>query len=444
MKYKKIMPILLIAALFLGAAYSINNKIETETAYQTALDKARDYADRGITVDSVNYFKQAMEIHPSADLALEAGERYLAEGKQLQAINWYRKELEETYPKDPRTYLFAIRAYLLNNNCRAAHQIYEEYQTRGLYLDEVEEVMDPIQYAYMTRGWYSDAGPFSNTSNTAPAVYDDHWGYVTTEDDRTVDFIYTKAGVYAQYRYAPVINEKGEALYIDENGEVRINDSFIRDSDPDFGKVVEFRPIQSGLILAYNGSIWNYYDAQTFEKRFGGYAGATPITLGIGAVSKDGQKWALIDDTGALITDFVYDEVVADEKDVVCRTDAIVVRKDDQYFLVDHSGNRISETYDTGCAFYDDSYAAFSRGRDWFFVDQTGRVGITGHFQDARSFSSGMAAVKSGGQWGYMSMKGELLIPFQFEEAGPFNKGGFFVLQNGHWTIVSLYKYNHD
>lgn len=442
--YKKIMPIFLIVALLGSVAYSVNSKKEKATSYAETIKEARDFAGKGVEVDAISKYKEAIAINPTIEIYIEAGEVYFDNDDISGAKDWYLNQLLINYPREVQTYLYGIRVYLAANNYRSAFSVYDEYLGRGLYLQEIEDKIDQIRYLYDLSGDYEDVGVFSDSSNTAAVKYEGLWGYVDASGNRKITYDYVSAGIFGTL--APVIDEEGSAYYIDQNGNVKINDQFILETDPSFSDVEEFQVIQSNMILAYNGSVWNYYDADDYQKLFGGYQNATPVTMGVGAVSEDGKTWAIISNEGSLLTDFVYDDVVLDEKGVLCRTNAIVVQESDVYYLIDTNGNRInSDTYEQAYAFYDGSYAACANGRNWFFVDDKGEVAISGTFQDARSFSNGLAAVKQNGKWGYIDLTGDVVIPCEFDGAGPFNTSGVaFVKLGERWKLLSLYQYNHN
>ena len=302
--------------------------------------------------------------------------------------------------------------------------------------------MNEIKYMFDLSGQYEAVSPFSNTTHLAAVEYNDMWGYVDATGKRVIPYEYGEAGTFSTY--APVTDAYGQACYIDETGDVKINENFILESDPDFGHVVRFQAVQSGMILAYNGEIWNFYDSETMEKRFGGYRDAVPVTAGVGAVS-NGEKWAMIGSDGESITDYLFDEVAVDGKGVFCRTAAVIVKQDGAYYLMDSTGGRLSDGYERACAFYDGTYAACANGQQWSFVDEHGDVALIGEYEDARSFSNGFAAVKRDGKWGYIDQDGNIVIDCQFDEAGPFNDTGVSFVKNGEfWQMLKLYQYNHD
>ncbi len=308
----------------------------------------------------------------------------------------------------------------------------------------MEEAIDTIKYEYDLKGSFTDVSPFSNSTGTAAVEYNDAWGYVDTDGEKEISYRFAEAGVFGSY--AAVVTTDGEAMYIDTDGNEKINEAFILENDPDFGQVEKFQSIQSNMILAYNGEVWNYYDAETYQKIMGDFAGAYPVTNGVGAVQDSAGLWALISSEGKLLTDYCYDEVVADEKGVICRTDAIIVQLDGDYILVDHNGNQIGgATYEAACGFNDSTYAAVQKDGTWIFVDPSGNEIALGEYDGAKSFSNGYAAVQQDDLWGFIDMNGELVISCSFYDAGPFYSTGvaFVKAEEETWKLLSLYSYNH-
>ncbi|MCD7801608.1 MAG: WG repeat-containing protein [Clostridiales bacterium] len=442
--YKTIMPILLVAALVLTAFYSIQTKMDTASAYNQALAQARNYADKGVVSDAVEQYEVALGLNPSFAIQLEEGQVYLDNDDLSSAQKYYTRTLLASYPKEPETYLYGLKVYLAQGNYKAAFGVYDSYLGCGVTLEEVETLISTIQYEYDLKGNFSDVSPYSNVSGTAAVAYNGAWGYVDASGDKAISYSYQKAGVFGTY--AAVVDSDGVAYYIDANGNEKINEAFLLEKDPDFGQLVDLQSIQSDLILAYNGEVWNYYNANTYEKVMGGYADAYPVTNGVGAVADESGKWALITADGTQITDYLYDEVVADEKGLVCRTDAVIVKLDGAYILVDHEGNQIgSGSYESACGFNDSTYAAVEKNGQWLFVDPAGNEVNLGEYDGARSFSNGLAAVEQDGLWGYIDTEGNLVIPCAYEDAGPFHSTGvaFVKTSADTWRLLMLYAYNH-
>lgn len=444
--YKKIMPIFLIVALFGTMFYSLNSRMQAENEYETTLALARDYVEKGVVEDAVAQYEIALEQNPTLEICLEAGYAYLNSEELTYAKKWYENQLLEKYPKQPETYLFGIETYVAMGNENSAFAVYEEYLNRELYSEEVEDAIKPILYSYDLTGDFVEVQPFATSNDFAAVRYQEDWGYVDTTGRRKLDYVYVEAETFSAY--AAVVDRSGNASYIGSDGVVHINENFILENDPDFGKVEIFRCIQSDMILAYNGDVWNYYSASTYEKLFGGFEDAYPITYGVGAVKNASGDWGIVKSDGEMLTDYIYDEILMDERDITCRTAAVIVRDGSDYILLDrNTGNQIGNTeYDDACAFYDSTYAAVKKGNTWLWVDETGTEMNLGEYDNAKSFCNGFAAVEINGKWGYIDIEGDLVIPCEFMDVGPFHTTGvaFVQMEDMSWRLLSLYRYNHD
>lgn len=88
--------------------------------------------------------------------------------------------------------------------------------------------------------------------------------------------------------------------------------------------------------------------------------------------------------------------------------------------------------------------AAVKIGGTWTFVDNSGKVKIDDHFDDAQSFSIGMAAVQKDGMWGYIDEGGKMVIENSFKDAKPFSQDGeTLVCDNEGWMVLSLYRFDN-
>lgn len=444
-KIKMLLPLWLVLLFAGSAVFMFKTRLENSGAYNQMVEEARAYAQAGIVVDAIEFYEEALDLNPNVDLCVEAGEVYLTNEEYYNAKRWYKSELHTNYPENVKTYDFGIRMYLAQDNYRGAFEIYDEYQDRRLSSQSVETLIKGILYTYDLSGQYEDVRPFSNLTGMAAVQHKDHWGYIDKEGSRVLDYIYLSAGVFGDM--ASVTDENGQAYFVDSEGNKKITEKSVLEKNPDFGYVTEMKGIEDNLFWAYNGEYWNCYSTETCEKQFGGYTNVTKISNGIGAVSKDNEKWALIDSSGQELTDYEYDEVLMDEKEIFCRTDAVIVKKDGRCILLNKSGKQIGKTdYEDAYAFYDDTWAAIKKEGKCIFVNEEGKEMDLGDFEDARSFSGGLAAVKQEGKWGYIDTEGDLVIDCQFEGAGPFSSvGTTFVKPEGEkWHLLSLYKENHD
>lgn len=444
--YQVLMPVVLPLALAGSFLFLVKSRMETRTEYNSYMQAAAEYARNDVTADAVACYENAIDIMPTPEAYLAVGQLYMDTQDYQQAEKWYERELLENYPDDARSYEFGLQVALAQEKASDAFAVYESYQKRGLKSDAVEEQIKTVWYSFDLQGDYTDVGAFSNTNNIAAVKGNEAWGYINAEGSRILPNAYTSAGMFGDI--APVVDQAGEAYYIDTAGNKKLTASYFLEKDPDFGQITRFEVIQDGLVLAYNGSYWNYYDAETYEKRFGGYQGATLITNGTGAVSQDGKTWALISQDGTELTGYDFQEVLTDEKGVPCRGAAVLVRQDGVYRLLDKTtGQPIgSSTYEDARAFNENSLAAVKKDGRWIFVSETGEETDLGDFEDAKSFSAGVAAAKQNGKWGYINQAGEWIIQPQFEDAKAFCASGVaFVKTDAEtWNLLMLYRFHHD
>lgn len=444
-RYQIIMPVALPLALFAGFVYMVQGRMTNNRDYESYIQAAQEYESNGVLTDAIAAYGSAIEIRPTLDAYLAIGDLYLKQEEYYEAERWYNNELLGQYPDEGQTYAFGIRAELAKGDARGAFSIYDVYNKRQLQDETVEEQMRGIWYSFGLSGSYDDVGGISGIDSVGSVKQDEAWGYVDTTGEKILPNIYQKAGVFGDL--TAVVDADGSACFIDPEGNTKLTAPYFMQNDPDFGQIVEFADIQSDLVLAYNGKIWNYYDAESHEKLFGGYPQATVITNGVGAVSEDGERWALIARDGQILTEPLFREVVLDKKGVPCRTEAVIVRQNSDYLLVDRTGTPITgNTYEAACAFNDNSYAAVQKNGRWIFVNEKGEEKDLGDFEEAKSFSGGAAAVKTNGRWGYIDEEGTWIIEPQFYEADPFSSDGaaFVKTSEEKWQMLTLYRFHHE
>lgn len=445
-KIKLLLPVWLLLLYFGSIFYMVQTRTEKRDQYQELVSQAREYASNEVVTDAVATYEQALKVHPNLQLCLETGEMLLEQEDYADANKWYTNHLYANYPDEEQTYLYGIHMSFAKEDYSQAFKIYEECRKRELNTAEIEDLMKPVLYSYVLSGSYEEVQPFGNLSGIAAVKYNENWGYINTDGQRVLDYIYTSAGMFGDV--AAVTDQNGETYFVDMNGNKKITDLSVLSKDPELGQVKQFLGIDSGKLWAFNGQYWNCYDAETCEKLFGGYTAVTSITNGICAVQNGTGKWAILSGDGKELTEYKYEAVLTDQKQVFSRTNAVLVKEDGQVWLVDQSGNHISaQSYEDGCAFYDNTCAAVKQNGKWSYVDQEGNEQDLGSYDEAQSFSNGLAAVKMNGKWGYINQNGELVIECQFEQAGPFAASGVAFVKpdaDGYWNLLSLYKNNHN
>ena len=172
------------------------------------------------------------------------------------------------------------------------------------------------------------------------------------------------------------------------------------------------------------------------------YDYASTFKNGVAAVKQNG-KWALIDASQNLITEFIFDEIVLDEFDTCINSGVIFVCKDGKYYMMNAQGAKISDqAFEAVQPFADGGLAAVSIGGLWGFADTTGAVVIEPQYEGARSFGADLGGVCIDGAWGYISKSGDIRVECRYEDCLPFNSSGITaVKENGTWKYVQLLGY---
>lgn len=441
---QRLIPLVLVFISAISIYYFADTKQANAEEYQLLLAKAREEGANGVVVDASEDYKTLLDMKPSFELALEAGNMYLENEEYSSAYKWYERNLLPSYSNKAETYEFGINVSIAAEDYADAFSVYSTYQKRNFKADSVEELMKPIMYKYILGRSYDKVTAFTDMNGIAAVLQNDYWGYINTHGGQITRYQYKKAGMMGDY--APVIDVNGNAFYIDSSGNLKLPASYYENKDKGFGKIKEFKPIQSGLVLAGNGSKWNYYSLETREKLFGGYAKATTITDGAGAVSNDGKKWALINVEGKVITDFIYEDVLQDYKGIVCRSGVLIVKENEKYYLIDAEGKRVNDiAYEDARAFNDSTYAAVKKNGKWIFIDIDGKEYDLGKFDIAQSFSNGLAGVRIGNSWGYIDINGEIVVDCQYADVYPVSACGVtFVYDKDAWKLLTFYKDNYD
>jgi hypothetical protein len=307
---------------------------------------------------------------------------------------------------------------------------------RKVTSEKLEELNRSLEYVFhfdYTR--YDDVSVFSN--NLCGVSSEGNWGFINRYGVGRVRTVYKEVGVFSSSGYAPVVDQNGNAYFINKEGEKALATQ---------DKYKKFGNISDNIFPAVNATGKYIYLETDFSKNSENtYDYASTYNLKVAAVRK-GEKWSLIDSNEKIILDDLKD-VVLDEKEIAARNDRCFVSKDgSNYFMVDLKGNRIgNETYQEARLFNDSTYAAVQVNNKWGFIDKEGNYFIKPEYEEARSFSSGLAAVKRTGEWGFIDENNKLVIDLQFEDAKDFNaKGSCLVKYDEKWRLLELYRLNRE
>lgn len=435
--YGKIIPLALVAVMGLSAYNGINTKAKTNEKYEAIVQKARDYAKDGIYSEAEKAYLEAQKIKDSADLRAELGKVYI-DGEQLTMARSWADQFVSEYPHDAESYEYGVEVSLKRKDFDTFFTLYDKANSLRVTSDYLKKTYKKHEYE-MKEGYvaYADASVYSQ--ELSPTKYEDKWGYVNESGKEIGKLCYVYAGPFSTDGMAPVIDNEGEAFFVNKEGNKEKAIHGLK-------KIDEIGMISEGIFPAKINDKWAYYDLEG-KKKFGSYDEATTLANGYAAVYEDGM-WNVIDAKGKKITQTDYNEVVSDEKGIIYRNDRIFVDDAGQYYMIDSKGKKVGkESYQNARTFGEtDGYAAVEVDNKWGYIDKSGKMVIKPKYENARSFVNGFAAVEIDGKWGFIDKDGNTAIKPSYEGVKDFSSKGSVFVQDKYknWKLMSLYKDNHE
>ncbi|MFQ9516010.1 MAG: WG repeat-containing protein [Eubacterium sp.] len=431
--YRNLIPVLLIA-LMLFSTYSLFNGINSDkNKYNEYLKEAREYSKKGIVVDAVAAYGNAINIKKSLAVSIEIANMYKDNNMISEEIEWC-ESIVDNYPEEAQAYEQLLNAYISSEQYDDCYELKESLKKYKVSSKNIDKIYSKIDYLYeLGYKGYDEVTIFSH--GYCAVMIDGLWGYVDNKGNLVLNNAYLYAGSFCEEK-AAIKDKKGNIYYIDAAGNkkgvipAQIN--------------CTYAGIMSGdAIVLADGGKYGYYNSE-YKHIFGEYDYASNLNSGVAAVKKN-SLWYLIDSKGKQINDIPYQDIIVDEKDIAYRQGRAFVRTDGKYILVDGKGKQVgSESFDDAEVFASDSYAAVKQNGKWGFIDKSGKIVIEPQYEDARSFANGMAAVCKDNRWGYINNKNQVKIECKFDACKDFNEQGCsFVKKEGLWITLKLYSKNY-
>ena len=433
--YRKLVPIVMIVVMVLSWYRLISNKLSVDREYNKYLTEARNYADINVTKYAVENYSKALSVKSSADIYEEVADYYSRQENSYDAWLAWCESFIEQYPRNSKSYDCILQNYMSVNDYSNCYSILDIADKRNISSDYIDSLKSEIEYKYrLDLNSYDEVSVYSN--NFCAVRVNDNWGYVDRYGNSKIQKKYKSADAFSGAACAAVIDKNGDAYFIDKTDEkVRATNE----------KYKQFGILINGIMTARNENGKYSYLDEDFEKLFGDYDNATAINGDIGAV-KTGSAWKIINKDGKQVGSTEYEDIIIDEKNIVCRNDRLFVKTGNGYIMVDTSGKQIgSDVYEDAKLFSDDTYAAVKQNGKWFFIDKEGKKHSDNTYNDARSYMNGMAAVLIDGKWGFVDSNEEIKIEPQYYGAKDFNeKGSCFVKVGDKWQLLKLYRLNRE
>lgn len=431
--YKFLIPVLLIAFYGLSIYKLYSDRAEVQAEYDSYLSVARQKRAEGIAKDAEANYMAALDVVDTVDLQIEIGEFYREQGANAKALNW-AEELLEAYKEDVKAYEFMFDIYYDNNDIMACFDLYDDMNKYELSSEMITDIIHGWEYEYyIDECEYTEVGAFSY--GTCPVKGETKWGYVNSGGSRVISPQFAKVGPFCE-GLAPVVTASGEAYFIDESGDKKKIVKNVKN-------IMELGMIENGIFALYDGWTWGFY-TEDGTKIAGDYDDVSNMGNGYAAVMNNGE-WSIINSSGEVISNELYDSVVYDEKKIIIRSNRMFVEKDGKYYMLNEAGEKVTEeSYEGADVFRGGTLAAVKIDGKWGFIGDSGEVVIEPQYDGARSFAGSHAAVKVGEKWGFIKEDGTMVIEPAFDDAKDFTSSGtVFVKQYDYWDMLCLYKYNH-
>lgn len=196
-----------------------------------------------------------------------------------------------------------------------------------------------------------------------------------------------------------------------------------------------------GYMRMQRNEKWGYLDSDfnkvsTFE-----YDQALPFLNGIAAVKK-GEMWALINNNMEVTTDYIYDNIVVDGREMCSYNNVVFVYVGDKKYLVNGNGKKICEdAFEDAAPFLSVGPVAVEMNGKWGYISSDGKKVIDYQYERGRSFTQiGYAAAKQNGKYGYIDEKNHWVIQPEFIQAKACNDHGIAAVESeeGIWKLIQI------
>lgn len=410
----------------------ISDTAKANEAYTVQLNTAREKVKQELYEVALEHYSSAMKQRDSIELRDEIAQVY-QDHLGGSAYESFCEDILADYPKAIQGYERLATFYRDTKAYDTCFNIMETAQKRGLKSAVLDAIKTELAYAYdLERSSVVAVSTFSG-NYCAVQYKSGYWGFVNTRGTLATSGAYTKVGPFNP-TLSVVLLENGRAALIDTVGKQLC-------LSPENVKIEECSVLLAGKVALKYGGKYHYCDS-TFKELFGSYDYAGAFYGGVAAVM-EGGKWAIIDESGKNITEFIFDDIKVDDKGIAFRNGKALAKRDGAYILIDSKGKQVGNgSWQDADAFNADMIAAVMKDGKWGFIDANGTIVVECTYDGAKSFSCGMAAVAVGDKWGYIS-SGDYAVKIEpvFVEANDFSPGGTaFVKEGEKYRLLRIYR----
>lgn len=424
--------IALLVVILLGWYLSVRTAsgVDDRSAQAALVQQADLYAGKELYVRAVPLYLQALgyrtESVPQIETKLQ--QVYLAQEDTDSYVDLVEKRSADGTASEEE-YLQAAEIYLSQNDLDEAMALLK----RGMTVypgGAIEELYEDNRYGYSMRVTKAVEILPTPANNLMPAFDGSKWGYVNSGGKFVLPAVYDQAVPFNNGGYG-VVSLDGTYYTILSTGEkYGIDETHVTDV---YG-------INNAYIIAQSNGKYGFYTAD-FICALPGFQ-FDEVTMGsCGAfAARNGDRWAIISDSGEAVTDYIYEDVAVNSLNQVFAGNMGMVKTGGLWYLIDVEGNRVCETgFADAKAPESSNYIAVADGNGkWGFIDRSGQLVIEYQYNDARSFSNHLAAVRVVDTWGYISERNELVIAESLDNAMPFHNYTAQAVFLGEAALITL------
>lgn len=419
--------LLFSALLILAWVTTISSLINTPTAYEQHLEAATEYEAEQLYLAANEEYDQALLILPDDVETMIKRTSNLLYLDEISEFEVTCKSLYENYSNAEEALSMLADYYIAEEDEYALVEYLYEIKDEGYESDLIDELLS--QYGGTYREIYGTYSYLSQVYNNS-VVYeqDGSYGLIDTAGEHIIE------GVYQGIMHVSV---DSEWIYVMEEENYFVNDDENRVAIIPEGYIIE-GIYSEGQVVANKDGKYGYLDENLDEVCEFQWDDLTAIADGYGA-AKSGEKWALIEDDGELITDYIYDDIAISEMGFCSLNKVFLVEQNGTWIMVNQKGETVgTETFTAVQAFISDEYAAVQQDGKWGYVNDDGEIIIEAQYDEAQSFQAEMAGVLVDGLWGYIDMENRLLLTGTFEECTPVSEEGVASVKNDNWYLIKF------
>lgn len=414
----------------LGWHITVKELTEKPAEYNRLIEEAKHYEEEKIYIRAIDSYKEALKYNPnSLDIQMKIASNYLALGDETSFVNRCNS-INESQGYPVSAVIMLADYYTGSGRNERAITLLHNAMKKNKNNEELESRYEKLRYTYK-EVYVSYDEIFSFRNDSAVYVEEGHYGLLNSSGNVIVRNYNDWNGALSGTRDAVPVYREGGFYFADENGyriEVPSKEQ----------KVEELGVLCNDAAPAKINGKYGYINRKFEELSPFAWDGATVIQTGFGAV-KQGEKWALINESYNMITDFIFDDVKTDEYGYCSISGRAFMKRGTDYEMVNEKGEIIGECrYEDAVPFVSEEPTAVKQHGQWGFVDVNGEVIIAPQYKNAGAFNGGLAPVETDGGWGYIDLDNNLVIAADFTDARSFYKGIAPVKKGNRWSMIQL------